>query len=114
VAKLTASDGASSDAFGCSVSVYGNYAIVGASRDNDYGDDSGSAYIFERSGGSWNQVAKLTASDGTTHDYFGRIVSISGDYVIVGAYQDDDNGADSGSAYIYRKITVLPFLFLLD
>ena len=114
LAKLTAGDAAAYDVFGVSVSIYGNYVIAGAFGNDDNGNDSGSAYIFERSGGSWNQVAKLIASDGTTHDYFAYIVSISDDYVIVGAHQDDDNGADSGSAYIYRKITVLPFLFLLD
>jgi hypothetical protein len=45
-AKLTASDGAAGDYFGWSVSISGDYAIVGASYDDDKGTDSGSAYIF--------------------------------------------------------------------
>ncbi len=45
---------------------------------------------------------KLTASDGMAIDFFGFSVAISGDRAIVGAYQDDDGGTDSGSAYIYE------------
>jgi hypothetical protein len=48
------------------------------------------------------ETAKLTASDGASSDNFGRSVSISGDYAIVGAAGDDENGSDSGSAYIYE------------
>ena len=101
MAKLTASDGAAYDNFGLSVSISGDYAIVGAPFDGN--TNSGSAYIFERSGGSWNQVAKLTASDGAAYDYFATSVSISGGYAIVGAYYDDDNGFNSGSAYIFER-----------
>ncbi len=105
-AKLTASDGAIEDYFGHSVSVSSDYAIVGAYRDDDIGDSSGSAfgsaYIFERSGSSWSQTAKLTASDGAIEDYFGLSVSVSSDYAIVGAYGDDDNSVSSGSAYIFE------------
>lgn len=100
-AKLTASDGAEDDGFGYSVSINGNYAVVGAPGEDDNGDDSGSAYIFKRDGSSWSEVAKLLASDGAAEDIFGWSVSISGDYVVVGAPSDDDNGVDSGSAYLY-------------
>jgi len=100
-AKLVGSDGAAGDAFGYSVSVSGDYAIVGAYRDDDKGSDSGSAHIFKRDGSSWSQQAKLTASDGAASDCFGGSVSISGGYAIVGAFYDDDNGSNSGSAYIF-------------
>jgi len=100
--KITASDGADGDIFGRSVSISGDYAIVGAFWDDDNGIDSGSAYIFKRSGTSWAEEAKLTASDGAAIDQFGWSVSISGEYAIVGAHLDDDNGADSGSAYIFE------------
>jgi hypothetical protein len=46
-----------------------------------------------------NEVQKLLASDGAGFDLFGRSVAISGDAVVIGAYLDDDNGIDSGSAY---------------
>jgi len=102
--KITALDGAAGDWFGWSVSISGNYAIVGANGDDDKGDASGSAYIFKRSGTSWSQQQKLTASDGSADDLFGFSVSISGDYAIVGAYGDDDKGSDSGSAYVFERV----------
>ena len=102
-AKLTAGDGAADDRFGYDVSISGDYAIVGAYGDDDNGSSSGSAYIFERSGGIWTQAAKLTAGDGAADDFFGRLVSISGEYAVVGAYGDDDHGSSSGSAYIFEK-----------
>ncbi len=101
--KMIPSDGAAGDYFGYSVSISGDYAIIGAYGDDDNGNDSGSAYIFEREGNDWIQRAKLKPDDGTTGDYFGHSVSISGDYAIIGAYGDDDNGYNSGSAYIFEK-----------
>ena len=95
--KLLALDGASQDYFGFSVSISGDYAIVGTSWDGT------TAYIFKRDGTTWNQQAKLIASDGKQGNSFGRSVSISGDYAIVGARYDDDNGLDSGSAYLFKR-----------
>ncbi len=100
---MLASDGDAGDRFGYSVSISGDYAIVGAYLDNDNGSFSGSAYIFHRDGTSWSQQAKLTASDGVTNDVFGFSVSVNGDYAIVGAFIDDDNGSNSGSAYIFKR-----------
>ncbi|MBN1256230.1 MAG: cadherin domain-containing protein [Planctomycetes bacterium] len=102
-AKLTASDGAADDYFGQSVSISGDYTVIGANRDDDNGTDSGSAYVFKRDGTSWTEEAKLTASDGAMNDYFGCSVSISGVYAIVGANGNNDNGPDSGSAYIFVR-----------
>jgi FG-GAP repeat/Putative binding domain, N-terminal len=97
--KLTADDGAEYDYFGEAVSISGNFAVVGAYGDDDKGNYSGSAYVFEQTESGWVKRAKLTASDGSSGDYFGRAVSISGDYIIVGAYGD----SSYGSAYIFRK-----------
>ena len=102
-AKLVASDGAVGDQFGRSVSISGDYAIVGAPLDDDNGDASGSAYIFVRSGASWTQQAKLTASDGAVSDLFGYSVSISGDYAFVGSPTDDSVNTDTGSVYIFVR-----------
>jgi len=97
--KITASDGATHDNFGYSVSISGDLAIVGAYNDNDNGDESGSVYIYDLSDG--NKETKLTASDGAPYDFFGCSVSVSGNYVAVGAKGDDDNGSYSGSVYVY-------------
>ena len=101
--KIIANDGAISDEFGASVSIFGDYLIVGADADDDRGNASGSAYIFKRDGLNWIQQVKLRASDGAAGDFFGASVSISGDYAIVGADWDDDNGDRSGSAYIFER-----------
>lgn len=105
-AKLTASDGAMGDRFGVSVDINDDTIVVGADFDDDNGDDSGSAYIFIKPLGNWSdmtQTAKLIASDGATFDGFGGSVSIEGDTVVVGAWQDDDSGMESGSAYVFVK-----------
>ena len=102
-AKLTASDGASSDQFGYSVSISGDTVVVGARAHDGY---RGAAYIFEKPVGGWSnmtQTAKLTASDAAASDVFGHSVSISGDTVVVGADGDTDNGFKSGSAYVFEK-----------
>ncbi len=103
-AKLLASDGAVGDWFGYTVSISGDRALVGAIGDDDLGSQSGSAYVFERNaGGAWTQVAKLTANDGAANDVFGQEVSISGDRALAGSYWDDDQGSQSGSAYVFER-----------
>ncbi len=102
-AKLLPDDGATGDFFGTSISFSGDNVVVGASHDDDNGSNSGSAYIFERSGMTWLQEAKLLPDDGDENDQFGQSVSISGDYVVVGAFGDDDNGGSSGSAYVFKR-----------
>jgi len=101
--KLTAADAAAGDNFGTSVALSGDTAVVGAYGDDDGGTDSGSAYVFVRSGGVWTQQAKLTAADPAADDYFGYSVALSGDTAVVGAYADDDGGTDSGSAYVFVR-----------
>ncbi|MCB2182132.1 MAG: FG-GAP repeat protein [Desulfobulbaceae bacterium] len=101
VQKLTASDGASWDKFGCSLSMSGTDILVGAFGDDDNGDSSGSAYLFTHNGSSWVQAQKLTASDGVLADYFGSSVSINKNYAFIGAYGDDDLGISSGAAYVF-------------
>ena len=103
-AKLVPLDGAAGDHFGNSVSIDGNYAIVAAHLDADMGTESGSAYIFKREGQSWAQQAKLSAPDGSSNDFFGQGVSIDSSYVVIGAPYNDDNGDNSGSVYIFRRI----------
>jgi hypothetical protein len=100
-----ASDGASYDWFGNSVAIDGNLALVGAPGDDDNGWDSGSAYIYRFDGSSWQEEAKLLASDGASYDWFGNSVAIDGNLALVGAYGDDDNGSNSGSEYIYSSTT---------
>ncbi|MEE9130266.1 MAG: FG-GAP repeat protein [Phycisphaerales bacterium] len=101
--KLLANDGAADDRFGVSVAIDGTRAIVGARLDDDNGTDSGSAYVFDVTTGQ--QIVKLVPSDNAAGDQFGRSVGISGVTAIVGALRDDDNGGNSGSAYLLDATT---------
>ncbi|MEE8154221.1 MAG: FG-GAP repeat protein [Phycisphaerales bacterium] len=101
--KLLAGDGAANDLFGRSVAISGTTAIVGAPEDADNGFLSGSAYLFDTTTGQ--QTFKLLPNDGAAQDVFGISVAISGATAIVGAHHDDDNGIDSGSAYLFDTTT---------
>ncbi|MDQ3013132.1 MAG: putative Ig domain-containing protein, partial [Acidobacteriota bacterium] len=102
--KFTSADGAANDLFGVSVAISAETAVVGASFDKIGANTiQGSAYVFVRYGATWAQQAKLTASDGATNDQFGTRVTISGDTIVVGAYLDDVNFPDQGSAYVFVR-----------
>lgn len=105
-AKLISVGGDSFDSFGSSLSINGDCIIIGAPDDDDHymGRDSGSAYVFELDGTEWTQRAKLTAPDAAYDDFLGTSVAIDGDYAIVGAPGDDDNGRESGSVYVFKRI----------
>ena len=63
------------DIFGRSVSISGNYAIVGSPQDNDNGNNSGVAYIFERdASGNWNQNSKIIADEPSNDDFFDEVL----------------------------------------
>lgn len=103
-AKLMASDPAAGDSFGQSVSIFSDTAVIGADRDDGNGGvDSGSAYVFTRSGKAWAEEAKLTASEEEAYDSFGWSVAVSGDTVLIGAYLDDGVQTDSGAAYVFTR-----------
>ncbi|MFH1782530.1 MAG: FG-GAP-like repeat-containing protein [Candidatus Omnitrophota bacterium] len=97
--KLVESDGASGGSFGYRVSMSGDRAIVGT-RTRTSGRP-GSAYIFKYDGVKWIEEQKIIATDGYEYDEFGRSVSISGEWVMVGA-QYYDNGGYYGSAYMFK------------
>jgi hypothetical protein len=102
--KLTASDGAASDAFGNSVAIDGETIVVGAQSDSvGTSSGQGSAYVFVRSGAVWSEQQKLTASDGLSGDFFGQSVAISAETVVVGAEADDLTASDQGSAYVFVR-----------
>eukprot|EP00931_Biecheleriopsis_adriatica_P044629 TRINITY_DN2554_c0_g1_i9.p1 TRINITY_DN2554_c0_g1~~TRINITY_DN2554_c0_g1_i9.p1 ORF type:complete len:691 (-),score=134.29 TRINITY_DN2554_c0_g1_i9:252-2264(-) len=91
------------DDFGSSVSVSGDFAIVGAKGDDSFGEDAGVAYIFERRGGDWSLEEVLKADDITAGDHFGASVEISGELAIVGAYGKLDGALAKGAAYVFSK-----------
>ncbi len=104
-ARLAASDAASGDAFGASVALSGDTALVGAELDDHPGGaDAGAAYVFVRDAGAWSQQARLTASGGASGDAFGASVSVSGDTALVGAPGDTLAAvAQAGSAHVFVR-----------
>lgn len=103
-AKLESGDLATADWFGWSVGYDGTRMIVGARFDDDGGNESGSAYVFRRTGTAWNEEAKLTASDGAANDEFGYAVAIDDDVVLVGSEHDDLGSFNfPGSAYLFLR-----------
>jgi hypothetical protein len=101
--KLLPSEGAANDQLGGIVIVDGDTALVGVPYDDDNGVDSGCAYVFTRAGTAWTQQATLLPSDGAAGDYFGYCLSLQGDTAVIGVIHDDDNGVDSGSAYVFIR-----------
>ncbi|MCI0391248.1 MAG: FG-GAP repeat protein [Acidobacteria bacterium] len=101
--KLLDLDAAGINKFGWSVAISGETVVVGAiAYSGPAGGSQGSVDVFVRSGGVWSTQQKLLASDAAAGDQLGFSAAISGDTVVVGAWNDDDSaGADQGSAYVF-------------
>ena len=80
---------------------------------------AGAAYVFARSGTSWNQEYYLQVPPRNGwHDWFGFSVAVSGDTVVIGADgedsnatgvngdQIDDSAGNAGAAYVFLNATV--------
>ena len=135
-AYIKASNGEAYDYFGYSVAVNGDYIVVGAyhedssqtnitNTDNAASSDnaaidSGAAYVFKKTDDDWVQDAYLKASNAESGDCFGFSVSISEQFIVVGAYHEgsdqrfitnteqgaaaDNNAPCSGAAYVFKKV----------
>lgn len=112
MAKIRPSTSSEYQHFGTSVAVRGNILVVGA--DGDLGEagleSSGAVYVFERrhhASSEWIETAVISppTDDADVEAYFGDAVAISGDTVVIGAhYDDNENGNEAGSAYVYSRI----------
>ena len=100
VHTLTPPSSISSGWFGCDVSIRGNFAIVGQMRGYTGGKYAGTAYIYNVTTGAL--VHSFGNPNPDNDDYFGRGVSIDGDYAVIGAYEEFGG---TGRAYIYSTIT---------
>jgi phage protein U len=113
VQKLTASGdlNPANDQFGGSLSINetGNILAIGAPYDEENGGSSaGSAYIFQSSSLGYQQVQKLIATDpdgSPQGDRFGisSALNTTGNTIVIGAYQDEENGTNSGCAYVFQS-----------
>ena len=91
-------------AFGVSVAIDGERAIVGASGEDVCGPNSGAAYVFERNAatGTWRQTARLTPSDCERDAFFGQALDLRGDRAIVSASSEFFARKKSNAAYVYE------------
>jgi hypothetical protein len=102
-AKLLAPDAAEDDAFGHSVALALDLAVVGASKGDGAVDDSGAAYVFTRSGTTWSHQQKLFSTVGGTLWRFGQAVAIWANKIVVGAPSDDLTPFSPGAAYVFAR-----------
>ncbi len=112
--KIVASDRLKDDHFGWSVSISGNLALISARRADldetgiNYMPTSGAAYIYLKTGTTWNEIDKITSSHREPYGYFGNSVAISDSSAIVGAYWEDNDSSGTspltraGSACIFE------------
>jgi len=100
--KILPFDGGRGDKFGCSVAIYGNYAVIGAyTKSLFFAPNCGAAYIFKHQNGSWAKFDKLLP-DECRQGRFGNAVSIFEDDIIIGSYWED-----SGAAYVINDVTTI-------
>jgi hypothetical protein len=100
--KLVADDGIGGDDFGNAVALDGTRALVGAFYGTGTVGQSGAAYVFEGSGSSWKQTAKLVPDDGAFFDSFGSAVVLSGDSALVGSlYAQIGDNSGQGAVYAF-------------
>lgn len=99
---LIASDFDFGDAFGSSVSLLGDRAVISAISDNN---ERGSVYVFDFNGTDWIETAKITSTDSLDEDKFGFSISLATDKLLIGApFHDKGTGPfdmDTGAAYLY-------------
>lgn len=101
------------DHIGNAIEVSGDYMVVGAIHSDIAATDGGAAYVYIRnrqgtpdneSDDTWDYHSTLTAFDAEAGDQFGTSIAIDGDTIVIGSLLDDDQGDDSGSAYVYRLV----------
>ena len=130
--KAIPGDGVAGKAFGSCVAISGAWATVGApadawngadtgaaylpgglgsgwktvgkltARDRIRGLKAGTAYLFQRTEGSWVQDGQLLTGDGGGRDLLGSTIGASSCSVIIGAPGAATRGAGSGASYVYE------------
>lgn len=90
--------------FGNDVAIFKDMLAVGRYGDNTKGYCAGAVIIYKFVNNKWMELKKLIASDGSPYDYFGWSVSIGDGYLVIGSKGNDENGHDTGAAYLYKYI----------
>lgn len=132
-AYLKAPNAESTDFFGTAVAIDGNTIIVSAIQEDsnqititngptasidNSATSSGAVYVFQRAGSTWVQQAYIKPPNAEANDQFGIFLSISGDTIVVGAFNEASNqttitngtsasannsAALAGAAYVFQR-----------
>ena len=97
--QIIASDGVFGISFGASTDISGNRIVIGAP---DADGLSGSAYVYDFDGSSWNEQQKLLATDTGTNDQYGYSVAVDGNVAVIGAPYHMHPLFSQGAAYVFR------------
>lgn len=117
---VKASNPDAGDWFGVALAITGDTLVVGSYYEDSasrFGDpdqssnaanESGSAYVFARKDGSWEQQAYLKPDDTASNDFFGTSAAIEGDTIAIGAVHSSlldgpTTGDPPGEAFIYSR-----------
>ena len=103
VAKLRRENTGRNDMAGAAVGLDGGIAVVGAPGADVAGTDSGTALVYERAAGGWEQVATLVPEAAQGGERFGSAVAVDGDHILVGASGNGPAGEDPGSAHVFER-----------
>ncbi|MBL8767242.1 MAG: FG-GAP repeat protein [Planctomycetes bacterium] len=102
--KLVPTDLVAGDGFGRAVALFGDRMVVGAPGADVQGANSGAVYVFEKTGSTWTQTAKLTATSGGPGDEFGRSVALTATRIVVGAPGESNGGGlASGVVHVFER-----------
>lgn len=102
--KLMPDAAKTNDYSGFSVDISDKYAVMGAYKVDIKGTNTGAAYVFEKKNDMWLEIKSLYPWSAKGYDYFGASVAIAGNYIIVGAYGDSQNGRLAGGAYVFQLV----------
>jgi choice-of-anchor B domain-containing protein len=94
---IEVADAAANDSVGVALAVRGDVALLSSTRGNA---QAGTVYVFRRSGGRWQQEAKLTAADGQPGDRFGAALAVGNDRILIGA---PAQAKARGGAYLFLR-----------
>jgi hypothetical protein len=126
-AYIKASNPSPDDLFGIELALDGDTLVVGAFHENssalgvngnqldESADDAGAAYVYERNGTAWSQLAYLKASNTEAGDDFGGATAVSGDLVVCSSHYEsssatgvngdqlDNSAAQAGACYVFER-----------
>ena len=98
--KLAAIGLETNDYFGYSITTNSNQIIIAAKFDDDQDNNAGAVYVYDANNLSATPT-KLAPSGLDSTDTFGSSVAVYGNHIVVGAFQDDDQGSGAGAVYVY-------------